>query len=52
MGAQKSVNYVAASRINAMRSRNSCGKGGGDGVSFGIFPYIYKGSSGLTLSLT
>jgi hypothetical protein len=33
-------------------SRNSRGAGGGDGVALGIFPYIYKGSGGLALSLT
>jgi len=39
-------------RVNAARSRNSCGAGGGDGVPFGIFPTIIKGWSGLELSLT
>jgi hypothetical protein len=33
-------------------SRDSRGTGGGDGVPCGIFHYIYKGWSGLTLSLT
>jgi hypothetical protein len=39
-------------QVNAARSRNSCGAGGGDGVPFGIFPTIIKGWSGLELSLT
>jgi hypothetical protein len=38
--------------VNAARSRNSRGAGGGDGVPFGIFPTIIKGWSGLELSLT
>jgi hypothetical protein len=27
-------------RVNAARSRNSCGAGGGDGVPFGIFSQL------------
>jgi hypothetical protein len=42
--------------VNAARSRNRCGTGGGDGVPFGIFHRNYlaiiKGWSGLELSLT
>jgi hypothetical protein len=38
--------------LTLARSRKSCGAGGGDGVLLGIFPYIYKGWSGLDPSLT
>jgi hypothetical protein len=35
-------------KLTLALSWNSRGAGGGDGIPCGIFPYIYKGSSGLS----
>jgi hypothetical protein len=46
------LNIFRVHKLTFARNRNSCGAGGGDRVSFGIFPLIFKAWSGLTLSLT
>jgi hypothetical protein len=52
-GTRKSpLNMFRLRELTLARSRDSCGAGGGEGVPFGIFPRIFKGWSGLTLSLT
>jgi hypothetical protein len=52
-GTRKSpLNMLRLRELTRAQSRNSCGAGGGDGVTFGIFPRFIRGWSGLELSLT